>query len=142
LKPFKQVVDLNDRHCDGATIYLQIFNAKTPRRKDAKNYRIGLPSQSVTERRFGFAEVNHRLSLGASASLRLRVKTRSPGRGQNKEARASARFVIRQRGMCKSRCLLSFWAMKRRERRAPGAADKPKGVDWLWHGHIMPAKSG
>jgi len=34
------------------------FNAKTPKRKDAKNFRIGLPSQPVTKKRLGLIEVS------------------------------------------------------------------------------------
>jgi hypothetical protein len=46
------------------------FNAKTPRRKDAKNSRNELPSQPVTKKRLGFFEVFSGSALCAIASLR------------------------------------------------------------------------
>jgi hypothetical protein len=46
------------------------FNAKTPRRKDSKNFQIGLPSQPVTKKWLGFPEVFSGSDLCALASLR------------------------------------------------------------------------
>jgi hypothetical protein len=50
---------------------VQFINAKTPRRKDAKNYRIGLPPQPVIKQCLGFCELNLKFQ-----PLRLCVKTR------------------------------------------------------------------
>jgi len=46
------------------------FNAKTPRRKDAKNFQIGLLSQPAMKKRFGFPEVFSESDLCAFAPLR------------------------------------------------------------------------